>query len=813
MKFLEALEKQLLFFDGAMGTTLQARGLQAGEIPEIWNVKHPEKIAAVHTEYLEAGVHVLKANTFGANSFKMAESGYTVEELVQAGLDVALRAIAEYEAAGCEYSGAPHFVALDIGSLGMLLKPLGTLDFEKACEGFAQIVRAGRDLADLILIETMNDPYEMKAALLAAKENSDLPVAVTMVLDQQGKLLTGGDIPAAVAMLEGLGADCIGMNCALGPKQMLALMPVLEGCCSKPIVVNPNAGMPELENGKTVFPVDPAEFAADQLVMLKAGAQALGGCCGTTPEHIRQMVQVCKGAERQKVRGKELTVVSSYGDYQILGDKPLIIGERINPTGKKKLKQALRDKDFDYILEEAFKQQEKGAHILDVNVGLPEIDETEIMLNVVQQLQGVTKLPLQIDTSDPATMERALRLYNGKAMVNSVNGKKEAMEAIFPLVKKYGGVVVGLTLDENGIPDTAEGRVAIARKIIETAASYGIEKKDIAIDTLTLTISTGRQQGRLTLEALEMVRKELGVCTVLGISNISFGLPNRELINAAFYSLAMERGLSAGIINPGSTAMRRAYDIFLTLKGYDENCASYIEKYSDPALTATKPKAAAPGGDAVKDSGRAGRSPLMEAIIKGAAEGAGRRTAEALKEKSALKVIDEELIPALDHVGRQFEKGTMFLPQLLMSAQAAQTAFGVIQDGMQGEKQQSRGKIVLATVKGDIHDIGKNIVKVLLENYGYEVLDLGKNVAPELVVETAVSEDVRLVGLSALMTTTVVHMEETIRQLRSSGWSGQVIVGGAVLTQTYADQIGADFYSKDAMGVVRVAEQVFAEER
>ena len=805
MKFLETLEKQLLFFDGAMGTMLQARGLQAGEIPETWNVLHPERICAVHTEYLQAGVHILKANTFGVNAFKTAGSEYSVEQLVQAGLAAARQAICDYEAAGEQFSDEPHFAALDIGSLGKLLQPLGVLEFEDAVAKFAQIVRAGRDQADLILIETMNDPYEMKAAVLAAKENSDLPVVVTMVLDQKGKLLTGGDIPAAVAMLEGLGTDCIGMNCALGPKQMLELMPVLEGCCSKPIVVNPNAGMPVLEEGRTVFKVGPAEFAADQLQMLQAGAQALGGCCGTTPEHIRQMVLACRGAERQRVRAKELTVVSTYGDYQILGDKPLIIGERINPTGKKKLKQALRERDYDYILEEAFKQQEKGAHILDVNVGLPEIDEPEVMVSVVKQLQSVTKLPLQIDTSDPVTMERALRVYNGKAMINSVNGKQEVMETIFPLVKKYGGVVVGLTLDEEGIPDTAEGRVAIAKRIIDTAASYGIAKKDIVIDTLTMTISTGQQQGKITLEALEMVRKQLGVHTVLGVSNISFGLPNRELINSAFYSLAMERGLSAGIINPGSAAMRRAYDIYLTLKGFDENCNRYIEKYSDPIETSiTAPKA--------KATEKVGQSPLMQAIIKGVPEGASRRTAEAMQEKAAMAVIDEELIPALDYVGRQFEKGAMFLPQLLMSAQAAQAAFGVIRESLKEQPQESKGKIVLATVKGDIHDIGKNIVKVLLENYGYEVLDLGKDAAPELVVETAVRENVKLVSLSALMTTTVVHMEETIRQLRAAGWQGKVIVGGAVLTQTYADQIGADFYSKDAMGAVRVAERVFADQ-
>lgn len=805
MKFLDALKKQLLFFDGAMGTQLQAQGLQAGELPETWNIMHPEKIQAVHAGYLQAGAHILKANTFGVNRFKLDPTEYTVSQLTQAGMQLARSAIQSFEESGAPGSEEPHFAALDIGSLGKLLQPLGLLPFEEAVSAFAQVIRAGRDMADLVLIETMNDPYEMKAAVLAAKENCDLPVAVTMVLDAKGRLLTGGDIPTAVAMLEGLGADCIGLNCALGPRQMLQFMPELEGCCSKPIIINPNAGMPELIDGQTVFHVGPEEFAADQLKMLQSGAQALGGCCGTTPEHIRQMVSLCRGAERQPVRVKELTMVSSYGMHQILGDKPLIIGERINPTGKKKLKTALRNQDFDYILDLAFDQQDQGAHILDVNVGLPEIDEPVLMTEVMQELQSVTKLPLQIDTSDPVTMERALRLYNGKAMVNSVNGKQEVMRQVFPLVKKYGGVVVGLTLDENGIPETAEGRVAIARKIIDTAASYGIEKKDIVIDTLTMTISTGQKQGRVTLDALRQVREQLGVRTVLGVSNISFGLPNRELINAAFFSMAMDRGLSAGIINPGSAAMKQAYDIYLTVKGYDANCAAYIEHYSAPL------ESAAPRGAAQKDKPGETHSPLMEAIIKGVPDSASRQTAEELQHRQAMDIIDTELIPALDLVGRQYEKGTMFLPQLLMSAQAVQAAFGVIRDSMRGREQASKGRIILATVKGDIHDIGKNIVKVLLENYGFEVLDLGKDVPPETVVETALRENVRLVGLSALMTTTVVYMEETIQKLRSSGWDGKVIVGGAVLTQAYADQIGADYYSKDAMSTVRLAEEFFSQ--
>ncbi|MCI8633230.1 MAG: dihydropteroate synthase [Lachnospiraceae bacterium] len=807
MKFLEALEQQILFFDGAMGTLLQKEGLAAGEIPETWNILHPETIVRIHKSYLAAGCHILKANTFGVNRYKLEKTAYTVEGLVQAGLQLAREAIAQEKRQNQQAAKRECFAALDIGSLGKLMRPLGSMGFEEAYAAFAEVVQAGRELADLILIETMNDPYEMKAALLAAKEHSDLPVAVTMVLDEKGKLLTGGDIPAAVSMLEGLGADCIGMNCALGPKQMLELMPVLQACASRPIIVNPNAGMPQLIEGQTVFGVGPEEFAEDQEKMIAAGAQCIGGCCGTTPEHIRQMVMRCQAATRRPVTEKNLTIVSSYGAHEILGDKPLIIGERINPTGKKKLKKALREHDFNYILEEAIKQEEQGAHILDVNVGLPEIREAEVMDELVQELQAITKLPLQIDTSDAYTMERALRHYNGKPLINSVSGKREVMEAIFPLVKKYGGVVVGLTLDEDGIPETAEGRLKIAKKIIDTAAAYGIAKKDILIDTLTMTISTGEEQGRVTLEALQRVRRELGVGTVLGVSNISFGLPNRELINASFYAMAMDRGLSAGIINPASAAMRQAYDVYLAVKGYDKNCSQYIEKYSQMEMTAAVHKTASEA----KPAGQMQAAPLQDAIIKGLADLASRHTAEGLKEKEALRMIDEELIPALDFVGKEFEKGTMFLPQLLMSAQAAQAAFQVIKESFRGKEQQSKGKIVLATVKGDIHDIGKNIVKVLLENYGFTVLDLGKDVPPELVVETAQREQVKLVGLSALMTTTVVHMEETIRQLKKTLPSCKVMVGGAVLTQAYADQIGADFYSKDAMGSVRYAEELFSQ--
>lgn len=811
MNFLDALRKQLLFFDGAMGTQLQERGLQPGEIPETWNIEKPQVIQDVYTSYLEAGAHVTKANTFGVNRYKLAGTSYTVPALVRTGLTLARQAQQAYRARHAE-EARPLFVALDIGSLGKLLQPLGTLSFDEAYEAFAEIVQAGSGLCDLILIETMNDPYEMKAALLAAKEHSTLPVVVSMVIDEKGKLLTGGSIPAAVCMLEGMGADCIGMNCALGPKQMLRFMPELTGCCSKPILIMPNAGMPELEGERTVYRVSPEAFASDQLAMVHAGAQALGGCCGTTPQHIQSMTSACRGAERQAVVDHALTMVSSYGQHVAIGHRPVIIGERINPTGKKKLKKALVEKRYDYILEEAYRQQEQGAQILDVNVGLPELDEAEVMDEVMRDIQSISKLPLQIDTSDPVTMERALRHYNGKAMINSVSGKQQVMDQIFPLVKKYGGVVVGLTLDDSGIPETAEGRVAIARRIIEEAARYGIAKKDIVIDTLTMTMSTGVDQGKVTLEALRRVHEELGVGTVLGVSNISFGLPNRDLINASFLTMALDRGLSAPIMNPGAHAMRQAFDVYLTLQGYDANCQSYIEKYSAPmtaAQTVKEASAAAKANERLEEQ----ESALARAVIKGMSESASRLTADMLQSREPLSIVDEELVPALDTVGKAFETGRMFLPQLLMSAQAAQAAFAQIKEALKRRGGgKSKGKIVLATVKGDIHDIGKNIVGVLLENYGFEVLDLGKNVEPALIVETARREGVKLVGLSALMTTTVPFMQQTIELLKKELPACKVMVGGAVLTQAYADQMGADFYGKDAMQSVRYANQLFAED-
>ena len=675
---------------------------------------------------------------------------------------------------------------------------MGDLPFEKAVELFGEVVRLGAAAgADLVLIETMSDSYEMKAAVLAAKENCDLPVLVTAIFDEKGKLLTGGTVDSVVAMLEGLRVDALGVNCGLGPRQMMPIVRRLTKVSSLPVIVNPNAGLPRSENGRTVYDIGPEEFAALMGEIADLGVQALGGCCGTTPAHLRKMIETCKSRYFVPAAQKHRTVVSSFSQAVEIGDAPVIIGERINPTGKSKFKAALRENNIEYILSEGLAQEDNGAHILDVNVGLPEIDEAEMMARVVTRLQGVTALPLQIDTSDPVAMERGMRLYNGKPMLNSVSGKQESMQAVFPLVRKYGGVVVGLTLDENGIPDTAEGRVQIAKKIYETAAEYGISRDDIVIDGLAMTISSDSRSALVTLETLRRVRDELGGKTILGVSNISFGLPQREIINANFFTMALQNGLSCAIINPNSDAMMRAYRSFLALTGQDPQCAGYIAAYSSQP---TVPQAAA----------AAAEMPLGESIERGLTGRAAEAAKEALQTVPPLELVNTELIPALDRVGKGFEKGTVFLPQLLMSAEAAKAAFDVVKESMRGAPQRSRGKIILATVKGDIHDIGKNIVKVLLENYGYQVIDLGKDVDPAVIAETAIREQVPLIGLSALMTTTVVSMEQTIRLLREKTPDAKIVVGGAVLTQEYADAIGADCYARDAMATVHYADQIFS---
>lgn len=775
--------KEWIYFDGGLGTMLQERGLQGGEYPETWNLTHPEELIAIHKAYLEAGCHVINANTFGANGLKFDN----VEEIITAGIQLA-------KEAKKQAGRMDAYVALDIGPTGKLLEPMGDLPFEKAVSYFAQMVKAGvKAGADLILIETMSDTYEAKAAVLAAKENSSLPVIVTMIFDENQRLLTGGSVESAVAMLEGLRVDVLGINCGLGPKQMLPVVKRIREVSSLPIIVNPNAGLPVQVNGKTVYDLKADDFAQAMVKMAQIGVQGLGGCCGTTPEYIQKMIEAIKDIPCKPNTMKEQTWVTSYASAVQIGKKAVVIGERINPTGKKRFQQALRNKEFDYILSQALEQEEAGAQILDVNVGLPDIDEADMMKETVVRLQNVCALPLQIDTGNLEALENALRLYNGKPMVNSVNGKLDSMESVFPLIQKYGAVVVGLCLDESGIPSTSKERLAIAQKIVKKAQEYGIQKKDIVIDGLAMTISSQSDGALVTLDTLQKVKEELNVSTILGVSNISFGLPQREIINSYFLSMALQSGLSCAMINPNNEMMKKAFDASMALMNQDAQCMHYISSYSKQV---EEKKSENP------------EISLSFAIQKGIQDRVKEITTSLLETKEPLGIIDEELIPALDLVGKGFEQGTVFLPQLLMSAEAAKASFEVLKEKMAQNQSLSKGKIILATVQGDIHDIGKNIVKVLLENYGYEVLDLGKDVAPEVIVKTAISEEVKLVGLSALMTTTVKSMEKTIELLHKEKPDTFVVVGGAVLNQEYADQIHADHYAKDAMATVRYAEQI-----
>lgn len=768
---------RIKFFDGSMGTMLQSAGLEAGELPELWNLTNREKVLEIHNAYAKAGSEFITTNTFGANRLKFGNA----DKIIKAGVALA--------------KSTGKRVALDIGPTGKLLKPMGDLDFNDAVDIFAQMINAGKDGADVVLIETMSDTYEIKAAVLAAKENCNLPVFVTMIFDEKGRLLTGADIKSAVTMLEGLGIDAIGFNCGLGPKQMLALVEEIRRWTELPIIVQPNAGLPESVNGKTVFNVSPEEFAIYMKKCAELGVSYLGGCCGTTPKHIEEMINACKYIPASIPEKKNFTLVSSYSETVEIGTKPVVIGERINPTGKKLFKEALRRNDIDYIIKEGVSQKEAGAHILDVNVGLPEIDEPEMMKSAVYNLQSVLSTPLQLDSSDPLALEAGLRIYNGKAMLNSVNGKEENMKEIFPLAKKYGAVVVCLCLDESGIPETAQGRIEIAKKIVKTAEQYGIEKKNLIIDALTMTISTDKNNARETLKAVKYIREEMGICTVLGVSNISFGLPKRDAINTAFFTLALQSGLSAGIINPKSEAMMNAYYSFNALAGLDDNCTEYIESVTD-----TKTQTASP------------EISLHTAIVKGLKDEAAQCARALLENSEPLDVINGYIIPALDEVGAGFEENRIFLPQLLMSADSAKAAFDVIKERMilSGQEEKSGNKIVIATVHGDIHDIGKNIVKVLLDNYGFDVIDLGKDVPEEEVLRAVEENGVKLVGLSALMTTTVPAMEKTIALLHEKT-DAKIFVGGAVLTPSYAKMINADWYAKDAMESVRIAKEFFNE--
>jgi len=809
----EILGREWLFCDGGTGSFLQERGLGGGELPETWNLTHPEVISELYESYLRAGANIFNVNTFGANSIKYPDN---LREIVHAAVDLARKA---RTATGREDDA---YIAIDIGPTGKLLEPMGDLSFDRAVEIFKETITYGVEAgADLVLIETMTDSYELKAAVLAAKEVCKLPILATTVYDGKGKLLTGGNVDSVVALLEGLRVDALGVNCGFGPDLMKPIVEQLVHTASIPIIVNPNAGLPRTEGSRTVYDLGPEDFAAIMCEIADMGVQVLGGCCGTTPEHIRQLIESVRRKTFYANTPKDDTIVSSFSTAVHIGDVPVIIGERINPTGKKKFKEALREGDIDYILGQGLEQEEGGAHILDVNVGLPEIDEPAMMREVVTRLQGITGLPLQLDTTDTTALEAGLRYYNGKAMVNSVNGKREVIETVMPLVAKYGGVLVGLCLDEDGIPDTADGRIRVAEKIYRAADEYGIPRKDIVIDGLAMTISSDSSSANVTLETLRRVRDEYHGHSILGVSNISFGLPQRQIINSYFLAMAMQSGLSCAIMNPNNAQMMAAYRAYLALTDRDPQCMGFIEACASMSVSVTTGGAgssSAAAGSAASSSMAAGTSgsaadstkSLAYAIEKGLIGPAEEATREGLRTTEALDLINAELIPALDKVGKGFEAGTVFLPQLLMSADAAKAAFEVVKESMAGKPRQVKGKVILATVKGDIHDIGKNIVKVMLENYGYDVIDLGKDVPPETIVDRAIADDIKLVGLSALMTTTVVSMEDTIKLLREKKPETKVVVGGAVLTQEYADAIGADCYAKDAMATVRYADSVFS---
>lgn len=779
--FYDLLDRSgFVYLDGGMGTMLQAAGIETEHIPELLNLTNPEAIINIHRQYVESGSDIIYANTFGANRLKLKGSGHTTEEVISAGVANARNA-----------ASGKALVALDIGPVGQLLEPAGTLKFEEAYDIYKEIVLAGRD-ADIIVIETMTDLYEVKAALLAAKENSDKPVLVTMTFEENMRTFTGVSPECMTAVLEGLGADAIGVNCSLGPKE---LTPILEKICSLtmlPVIAKPNAGLPDPITGK--FGVTPEEFAESAVKLAELGVKIFGGCCGTTPSHIASLIAALEEVEYTFREAERRSVVCSAVNCVEI-DQPRVIGERINPTGKKRFKQALSEHDIDYILAQAVEQIHAGAEILDVNVGLPEIDEAEMMTAAVKAIQGVCDAPLQLDSTRPEVLEAGLRVYNGKPIVNSVNGEDESLDNILPLVKKYGASVVGLTLDKDGIPKTAEGRFKIAEKILSRAMEYGIPKEDVYIDCLTLTASAEQDGVPETLEALSRVKRELGLKTVLGVSNISFGLPNRETITRTFLTMALQCGLDLPIINPNIDSIIGAVRAYRLLAGYDRNSAEFIAVYGQET-SAVKP---------VNDGKKA--PDLVYSIENGLKTDAVKAVEALADEVDAMEIINGYLIPALDAAGAKFEKGTIFLPQLIMTAESAQACFEVIKTRLaaKGSGTVSKGKIVLATVKGDIHDIGKNIVKVLLESYGFTVIDLGKDVPPETVLAAAVEHNVKLVGLSALMTTTLGAMAETIMLLNEKYPDCKTAVGGAVLTETYAKKINADYYCKDAKQTVDAA--------
>lgn len=793
MDAAEYIRHNRLYFDGAMGTMLQKAGLEAGGLPEVYNIEHPEIVKKIHREYVEAGADVVTANTFQASELKLSGSGYTPEEIITAGIKLAKESGAKY-------------VSLDMGPLGQLMEPMGTLTFDAAYEMFRRQAVAGEKAgADIALIETMSDLLEVRAAVLAVRENTSLPVFVTMTFQEDGRTFVGCDPVSAAVTLSGLKVDALGVNCSLGPNELMPVVREILEYATVPVMVQPNAGLPSIKDGKTVYDIMPDEFSDCMAEIARSGAAVLGGCCGTSPEYIKQMREKMKDIPFklpfERADFVRRTAVSSGSRTVVLDNKITVIGERINPTGKKKLKEKLREQDFDYIVGEALSQQKAGADILDVNCGLPEIDEAATLKKAVVEVQSAVNLPLQLDSSDGTAIEAGIRGYNGKPIINSVNGKRESMDAVFPIAQKYGAVVIGLCLDEDGIPETAEERYKIAEKIVCEAKKYGIPKEDIIIDCLVLTASAQQSLVIETINAIKLVKSRLGVKTVLGVSNVSFGLPARPVLNGVFLAAGFGAGLDSAIINPMSEEVMRSVRAFKVINNQDRDAADYIAHYSDyTAAEQTKAKTTA-GGESAGD--------LKSLIIDGRREFVADKTIELLETNDPVSIIDGYFIPALDEVGERYEKGTVFLPQLIQSAEAVKCGFEIIKERMPKDSSGIKGKVVLATVKGDIHDIGKNIVRMLLENYGYDVIDLGKDVPPEAVVRAALESGAKLVGLSALMTTTVKSMKDTITALKEAGCTAKVVVGGAVLNEEYVEFVGADYYGRDARATVKVADEIY----
>lgn len=792
MEIRDYIKDNILIFDGAMGTMLQQKGLKIGENPEIFGLKNPDKLLEIHKAYLEVGSNVLTTNTFGANELKLDKLGYTVEEIVDSAICIAKKAIEEVD------QSKPRYVALDIGPIGEMLEPMGTLSFDRAYEIFKrQAIQGEKSGANLIIIETMMDLYEAKAAVLAVKENTSLPLFVTMTFDENGRSFTGCMPESMVATIEGLGVDAIGVNCSLGPKQLLPIVEKISKITSLPIIVQANAGLPDIIDGNAIYNVNEDEFFEGVKKFIEVGASIIGGCCGTNPKFIKKICDNLDSLHKVNIEKTIKSVVCSPSKYLEI-KAPTIIGERLNPTGKILLKEALKSESLDYVINLALEQINGGAEILNVNVGLPDIDEKRMMSKVIKEIQSIIDTPLQVDSSNIEALEQGLRYYNGKTIANSVNGKDESLDSILPIVKKYGACVVGLTLDEEGIPNTVEKRYKIAKKIVDRAISYGIKKEDIFIDCLSLTVSAGQDESMVTLECIKMVREKLGVKTILGVSNISFGLPNRKALNNLYLALALDYGLDLPIINTNEDSSMEVINSYKVIKNIDKGCTNYIEKYSDY--------------NNKKEVKTVDSNITLDKIIeRGLKEEAKPTTLSLLEKYDENYILDEILIPALDIVGKKYDSGEIFLPQLIQSAETVKISLNVIKENLLRENNNtmSKGKIIVATVKGDIHDIGKNIVKIMLENYGYEVIDLGKDVPIEEVVNQAKKQNVKLVGLSALMTTTVNSMKETIKALRDNEIDAKVFVGGAVLTEEYAKDLDADYYSKDAKSAVEIAKMNF----